>query len=124
MQEAGHDAVNLPNADRATVAPEKILRYLLDPTNTRSRGKPALFFALGYTREAWERFRDDLLAHGHRYPVAETEQVEMATVYNVDGELTGPNLRSRYLRTVWRTDQPGADPRLITAFPAPPGRRG
>lgn len=115
--------MNLPNADRATIAPEKILRYLLDPTNPRSRGKPALFFALGYTREAWEQCRDDLLAHGRTYPVAETEQAGAATVYNVDGELTGPNQRSRRLRTVWRTDRRGADPRFITAFPAPSERR-
>ena len=115
--------MNLPNADRATVAPEKILRYLLDSTNPRSQGKPSLFFALGYTRETWERFHDDLLAHGRTHPIAETEQAGTATVYNVDGELTGPNQRSRRLRTVWRADQRGADPRFITAFPAPSGRR-
>ncbi|HEY8293608.1 MAG TPA: hypothetical protein VIG44_14045 [Thermomicrobiales bacterium] len=113
----------MPNADRATIAPDKILRYLLDPTNPRSRGKPALFFALGYTRETWERLRDDLLAHGRTYPVAETEQAGTATVYNVDGELTGPHQRSRPLRTIWRTDRRGAAPRLITAFPSPPGRK-
>ena len=115
--------MNLPDADRATIAPDKILRYLLDPANPRSQGKPALFFALGYTRERWERLRDDLLAHGRTYPVAETEQVGTATVYNVDGDLIGPNQRSRHLRTIWRTDQTGTAPRFITAFPAPPGRR-
>lgn len=115
--------MNLPNAGHAIIAPEKILRYLLDPTNPRSRGKPALFFALGYTRETWERFRDDLLAHGRTHPVAETEQAGTATVYNVDGELIGPNQRSRSIRTVWRTDRRRADPRFITAFPVSPGRR-
>ena len=115
--------MNLPHADRATIAPDKILRYLLDPTNPRSRGKPALFFTLGYTRETWERLRDDLLAHGRTDPVAETDQAGTATVYNVDGELTGPNQRSRRLRTIWRTDQHGANPRFITAFPAPSGRK-
>lgn len=115
--------MNLPNADRAIIAPEKVLRYLLDPTNPRSQGKPALFFALGYTPETWEWLCDDLLAHGRTYPVTRTEEAGMARVYNVDGELTGPNQRSYRLRTVWRTDRRGANPRFITAFPAPSGRR-
>jgi hypothetical protein len=113
----------LPEAERAVVAPEKILRYLLDPTNPRNQGKHGVFFALGYTRETWERLRDDLLTHGHMHPVAEVELQGHATVYNVDGVLTGPSGRTRQIRTAWRIDRAGVPPRLITAFPAPSGRQ-
>lgn len=33
----------LPDADKATIHPHKILRYPLDPTNPNSRGKLEFF---------------------------------------------------------------------------------
>lgn len=112
--------MNLPRADQATVHPNKILRYLLDPANPASRGKPAFFFGMGYTRLTWGRLSDDLLAHGRSFPVVSmtTDQLHRSTTYTIDGELVGPNERVRHVRTVWRIDEPGGVPRLITAFPS------
>ncbi|MGI8964300.1 MAG: DUF6883 domain-containing protein, partial [Thermomicrobiales bacterium] len=64
----------LPRANRATIHPSKILRYLLDPTNPASSGKPALFFALGYIRRAWGVLNDDLVEHGRTHPVTSVAQ--------------------------------------------------
>jgi hypothetical protein len=52
----------LPNAKRALVAPNKVRDYLLSPSHPVGRFKAAVFAALGYTQENWERLRDDLLA--------------------------------------------------------------
>lgn len=113
---------SLPHAAMALIDPAKILPYLLDPTNPRSRGKPALFFALGYQRELWEQLRDDLLAHGRENPIVRVERQGGATAYSIDGMLIGPNTRTRRIRTVWRHDAGSNRLRLITAFPAPSER--
>src|SRR5215204_5159222 len=105
----------LPHAATAVIDPAKILRYLLDSTNPRSRGKPAVFFALGYRRDLWERLRDDLLAHGRENPVVRTERKMDAAVCSVDGMLIGPNAGSRRIRTLWwqdvGSDRPGSSRR-------------
>ncbi|MCA1667150.1 MAG: hypothetical protein LC793_07080, partial [Thermomicrobia bacterium] len=73
--------MNLPNPEYALVASEKITRYLLDPANSRNRGKAAVFFGLGYTQEQWERLAIDLLAHGQTFPVEMEEQRGADRVY-------------------------------------------
>lgn len=115
--------MSLPNAERATVAPEKITRYLLDPANPRNRGKAAIFFGIGYTRELWERLAMDLLAHGQTFPVETEEQRDVDRVYTVFGPLVGPNGATRLIRTVWQIDAGTHVPRLITAAPARHERR-
>ena len=49
----------LPDADKVTIHPHEILRYLLDPTNPNGRGKPEFFELLGYRRGAWGELHDD-----------------------------------------------------------------
>lgn len=116
---ADETPLSLPHAAKAMLDPAKIPRYLLDTTNPRSRGKPAIFFALGYRRALWEQLRDDLLAHGRVNPLTSVERQGNATIYIIDGMLTGPNGRRRRIRTVWRQDAEFDRPRFITAFPAP-----
>ncbi len=114
----------LPHADRAIVHPDKLLRYLLDPTNPRSRGKPAVFFALGYAREGWERLRGDLLLHGRTHPVAKVELRGEDAMYTVEGDIQGPTGRT-HLRTVWQVDAGTVIPRLVSAYAlSPKGRSG
>jgi len=115
--------MNLPNAEYALVTPEKITRYLLDPANPRNRGKATVFFAVGYTREQWERLIVDLLAHGQIFPVETEEQRGADRVDTVFGPLVGPNGATRLIRTVWQIDAGTDFPRLITAVPARHERR-
>ncbi len=115
---------SLPHMAKAVIDPAKILRYLLGPTNPRSRGKPSLFFTLGYQRDLWEQLRDDLLTLGRENPIAHAERQGQATVYSIDGMLIGLKASTRRSRTVWRQDAGSDRPRLITAFPAPPERTG
>ncbi len=115
--------MNLPHAEHAIIASEKITRYLLDPENPRNRGKAAIFFGIGYTRELWERLAMDLLAHGQIFPVEMEEQRGADRVYTVFGPLIGPNGATRPIRTVWQIDAGMDFPRLITAVPARHERR-
>lgn len=50
----------LPYADRAVVEPSKVRDYLLSASHPIGRFKAAVFFALGYAPESWQRLRDDL----------------------------------------------------------------
>jgi hypothetical protein len=114
-------SMRLPRAEFATIHPNKLLGYLLDPSNPASRGKPTVFFGMGYTREMWGSLSDDLRKHGQSYEVVDTstDRDGIAVTYTIDGDMTGPNGRSRRIRTVWRVDGVDENPRLITAFPAP-----
>lgn len=109
----------LPDADLATIHPNKILKDLFDSTNPNSQGKPKFFGILGYQRSTWGRLHDDLLAHGRSHSIVKVQQIEVsgAERFTIEGVLTGPNGKSRWIRTVWDRD-PGSDgPRLITAYP-------
>ncbi len=116
--------LNLPGAERASNHPNRILRYLLDSSNPASRGKPALFLAMGCSRLSWGRLSDDLLIHGQTHPVSSvtSDNGNRSTTYTIDGDLVGPNGRVHRIRTVWRVDGLDADPRFITAFPPPRAR--
>ncbi|HWV24933.1 MAG TPA: hypothetical protein VNZ58_12150 [Thermomicrobiales bacterium] len=114
----------LPDADKASIHPHKILRYLLDPTNPNSRGKPAFYGRLGYTRETWGRLHDDLLMHARLYPVRQIveDSKREAVTYVIEGELIGPNGKRRQLRSVWRREPTSLGPRFVTAYPLAPSK--
>jgi hypothetical protein len=109
----------MPSSEHALVPPNKIFRYLLDPTNPRSRGKPAIFFALGYTREEWYRLADDLCRLAQSDEIADIEVADTVQVDNIDSLLRGPNGLERWIRSIWQVNAGGRPPRFITAFPAP-----
>lgn len=109
----------LPNAGSAFVPEEKITRYLLDPNNPRSRGKPGFFGSFGFRREAWSELAEALLRHAAEGEVVEEEQTPFGTQYVVEGALVAPDGRAPLVRAVWL--ERGEGPRFITAFP---GREG
>jgi hypothetical protein len=111
----------MPNAERAFVPEEKVTRYLLDPRNPRSRGKPGFFGSFGFRREAWGELVQALLAHAREGEVVEQEETPFGTQYLVEGSLTAPDGRAPLVRAVWL--ERGEGPRLITAFPAREGGR-
>ena len=52
--------MNLPNAERAVVAREKITEYLLSLTSPRGASKARFFMRFGFTIERWEVFAEAL----------------------------------------------------------------
>jgi hypothetical protein len=109
----------LPNVGSAFVLEEKITRYLLDPSNPRSRGKPGFFGSFGFRREAWNELAEALLEHAREGEVVEEDETPFGTQYAVEGQLATPDGRTPLVRAVWL--ERGEGPRFVTAFP---GREG
>lgn len=113
----------MPNAERAVVPANKILRYLLDPANERNQGKPGFFFRFGFTRQAWRRLADALSQHASLYDVVRTEITEYGVKYRIVGALMTPDERNPTVRTLWIVLHGDDVPRFITAVPHDRRRR-
>lgn len=102
---------SVPNADRATIADNKITRYLLDPTKEHYHE----FIAVGYSENDPERLTKDLL-EGVKGSVALAFEANEHgdRMFNVDMML-GVTQKKRF-RTAWQIDKGKSYPRFVTAF--------
>lgn len=112
--------MKLPNADHAIVDDAKVRDYLLSAEHPVGRFKARVFYAAGYTREQWERLRDDLLTLARTSEVTPTRDDELGQRFVGTGLLPAPSGRPLPVRTVWLIPSAGAPPRLITAYPTDP----
>lgn len=102
---------SVPNADRATIADGKIMKYLLDP----EKAHYPEFIAVGYSRDDPERLRQDLLSELRKNP---------ATVYGSNGfsvvsfevDMMLGVTRKKKFRTVWQVNVGTDYPRFVTAY--------
>ena len=111
----------MPNSGSAFVPEEKITRYLLDPSNPRSRGKPGFFGSFGFRREEWNELAAALLEHAGEGDVVGEEETPFGRQYVVEGALVAPDGRTPLVRAVWL--ERGEGPRFVTAFPGREGGR-
>jgi len=109
--------MHVPNATSATVAPEKVTRYLLDPTNPRNGGKATFFFGFRFTRERWGELVDALREHVQQHEMHSTQGDEHGVRYTVIGRLRSPDSRNPLARSVWQVDVGATTPRFISAYP-------
>jgi hypothetical protein len=109
--------MTLPNAHLAHIDPAKVHGYLLSPSHPIGRFKYAFFLSLGYTADAWERLRDDLLGIARDNPAIPGGPSAFGQKFEVDGMLTGPNGNAARINTVWIVLVGESVPRLVTAFP-------
>lgn len=105
----------LPSVELARVDREKVVEYLLEPTN--SRGKAAFFLGCGFAAAQWEDFAAALKQHAVAHPVASIVESLWGIRYSVDGPLDTPSGRTPQVRTVWIVERGSDVPRLITAHP-------
>jgi hypothetical protein len=106
--------VDLPNATKAIVDPEKVRDYLLSPSHPVGRFKAVFFRSLGFSAEPWEVLRGALLRHAWLGEATPGEASAFGQKYEVRGTVKGPNGRSAQVVTV----RVGEDqPRLVTAYP-------
>ena len=107
----------LPGAERAVVDPPKVRDYLLSTAHPVGRFKAVVFHALGYSANAWETLRDDLLALARDGTALPGRANAFGQKYEVGGTLRGPNGRQARFVSVWLVPPGGEAPRFITAFP-------
>jgi hypothetical protein len=109
--------LKLPNADRAQIAPEKILGYLLSPVHPSGRSKARFFRRLGFTLKRGSLLARALLRIAEEGEVVETVGTPFGTKYVVVGDLETPHENRIRLTTVWIILDGEDVPRFVTAYP-------
>jgi hypothetical protein len=107
----------LPNAKDAVVESAKVRDYLLSPVHPVGRYKAAVFHALGYVANDWQRLQHDLLALAQGAPAVPGQDSPYGEKFEVSGILKGPSGREALFVTVWLVPAGGKIPRFITAYP-------
>jgi hypothetical protein len=109
--------MKLPGADQAIVDGAKVRDYLLSLEHPIGRFKAAFFGSLGYTRNQWQRLRQDLLQLGQSGTVEQGQESAFGQKYEVRGILEGPSGGRADIVTVWIVLNGEESPRFVTAFP-------
>lgn len=108
--------MKLPNTDKAVIAPEKLLNYLLSSSHPIGRFKAEFFQSMGFTREAWELLEVQIRAQLINDATAK-ETTEYGQKYEIRGTVLGPTGRTRDIVTAWIVLKGEEIPRFITAYP-------
>jgi len=111
--------MKLPNAERATVPEEKIVRYLLNPAHPIGGSKAAFFLRHGFSVLDRAQFASELRRHALENEVSETEQSRHGTRFVVDGPLPAPDGTILNVRAAWYINPGAVTPRFVTAHPLP-----
>ena len=109
--------VRLPNANRARVDRDKILKYLLCHEHPDGAPKARFFERFGFKRSAWEKLAAALFKHAMVNVVRKMVETDYGTRYTVDGPVETPDGRGPAIRTVWIVERESPVPRLVTAYP-------
>ena len=108
--------MQIPNADRAVVPPEKARDYLLSGSHPVGRFKARFFRALGYTQENWEDFAA-LLRSVAKSEDAEEVPTPYGRKFRIRFELDGADGETVPILTIWILPSESEPPRLVTAYP-------
>lgn len=107
----------LPNANRAVVQPEKIVRYLLSTTHPHGKSKAAFFMRFGFNPANWRDLSDSLILHALKNEVTKIGTSPYGTQYMIDGPLQAPDGSALNVRSVWFITAGEEAPRFTTAHP-------
>lgn len=109
--------MKLPNAERAIIAEDKLVLYLLNIEHRKGGSKAKLLQVMGYKPEAWQHFETDIRAQHLGVDVSGTDKSDYGVRYEIVAPLTGPTGRTVDFRSVWQIDVDTDVPRLITMYP-------
>ena len=109
--------MKLPNHEKAIIAREKIVDYLLSFVHKDGRSKAEFFTRFGFTAEHWEVLADALKLHATEHEVIKTETSPFGMRYIIEGELSAPDGRQPSVRVVWFIENESNVPQLATAYP-------
>ena len=110
--------MKLPHADRAFVAPRKLVGYLLAHQHSDGASKARFFASVGFTPARAILLNYALLEIARSGDVVEVESSTYGEKYVVEGTTTAPTGRTISLRTVWIIEADDDRPRLVTAYPS------
>jgi hypothetical protein len=109
--------MQIPNAERAEIAREKLTDYLLNLQHRRGAAKAKLLRSCGYSPAQWERLADDLRRQHLTLSIAVLEENDYGDRYVIEAPLATPSGRTIFVRSVWQIDTGSDVPRFITMYP-------
>jgi hypothetical protein len=109
--------MKLPNPERAVIAPEKLVQYLLNTEHRRGGHKARVLLNFGYHVDSWQQLHTDILRFHLHADVEVMRQTPYRTRYEIRAPLQTPSGRMLTVRTVWQMDDGTDFPRLLTLFP-------
>ena len=107
----------LPDRERAVIAPDKLVHYLLNTAHKRGGAKARVLTHFGYHANNPHQLDMDIRRFHLDQEVVATRQTPYGMRYEIRAPLQTPDGRLLMLRTVWQIDDRTYFPRLITLFP-------
>jgi Domain of unknown function (DUF6883) len=108
--------ITLPDAERATIPTDKLVRYALSPTHPRGTHKARVFAsALGITAADWRYLHDQILEALPNAPVRSTRITPFGVAYEVIVPIDGLNGATLPIVTTWIVEA-DAPPRLTSTW--------
>ncbi len=109
--------MKLPNAEAAIIDADKLRDYLLSPAHPVGRFKAAFFRSLGYSREDWTQFENDLREYHLTEDFSDILESRYGVKYVIRANLKGPSGETVELVSVWIILKEEDAPRFVTAYP-------
>ena len=107
----------IPNADRASIASEKLTGYLLNVSHKRGASKARLFLSFGYRSDAPQALESDLRTQHLSLEVTRASKNAYGVVYEIEGPIRTPSGRIVQFCSIWQVDTGTDVPRFITMYP-------
>jgi hypothetical protein len=102
--------------ENTLIAREKLTRYLL--VQKKRNDKSQWLAQAGYTLDNWQVLETDLRNQILSIDAAPIERTEYGWMYEINGQLVGPNGKILSVRTIWMTERATGDTKFITMYPA------
>lgn len=97
------------------ISDEKIKEYLLRPQKRSDKSK--WLAKAGYTLRNWKQLKRDLQNQILVNDSFFVEETKYGKLYEIKGELTGPNGRTLIVRSFWMTEFESNITKFITLYP-------
>ena len=98
------------------IAREKLTRYLL--VQRKRNDKSQWLAQVGYTLDNWQVLEVDLRNQILSIDAAPIERTGYGRMYEINGQLVGPNGKILSVRTIRMTERATGDTKFITMYPA------
>ena len=102
--------------ENTLIAREKLTRYLL--VQKKRNDKSQWLAQAGYTLDNWQVLETDLRNQILPIDAAPVESTEYGRMYEINGQLVGPNGKILSVCAIWMTERTTGDSKFITMYPA------
>ena len=109
--------MKLPNAERAVIAPDKLVHYLLNTEHKRGGHKARVLRDFGYDATLWQQLQTDIRRSHLDADVEVVRQTLYGTRYEIHAPLYTPSGRVLMVKTIWQIDEGMDFLRFIMLFP-------